>query len=170
MQSAPTMKAAIMEMIAMIEHKKRSLDELLDSLKDTIRKLDRLPPEAEMFLQPGASTRDRPPPASSEASTSTIGRLATDNSDEMAMAQRQLAGHRSKQFKKLAMFFVDRKNRPATVRELTAAIGASRSATSNILYRTQKEAFVSYRVEGERRLRSWSLKPELYQRLITGGA
>lgn len=57
-----------------------------------------------------------------------------------------------------------KKNEAAPVREIGRAIGASRSAATNVLYRTHREFFQQHDVPGSDRLKTWSLKPDVFQR------
>jgi hypothetical protein len=142
-----TVKDGIQDMIATIERKKRELDQLLASLKDALAKLDTLSPElGEMLLQPELRAV---PTVEPKAATAPL-------------TAELIKWPRIKQFAAIAQFLADRENTPATVKQLADAIHASRSSVANILYRSQKEAFESHRVEGEKRLRAWKLRPAFF--------
>jgi hypothetical protein len=141
MATDPTLKAELLNMIAAIDEKQRAMEELKTALKEAVAKMDQLPSEISGLLF-------------------VRGHLATEQ--ETTAAPPSPLGMRSKQFKKIVAFFVQERNCPATVRQIMDAVGIGRSALANILYRTQKEVFISQRVPGERRLRMWTLKQSIY--------
>jgi len=154
MTSPSDTKADILAMIEALEAKKRSIDELLSSLKETVQKMEAMPPElSELLLRPLKQN------AQQEA-------LFTFGEHGIGNPVRAFTRLRSKQFSSICTYFVQNQNQPVTVRELMNALGISRSALTNILYRTQKEAFASARVPGDRRLRVWSLKPEVFRQFV----
>lgn len=149
------MKHDILSMIETLEAKKRSIDELLNSLKETVQKIEALPPEvSELLLRPIKQTVQE-----------TTGQQPS-RYEESRRAARSYTTMRSKQFSSICTYFIQNKNSPVTVRELMIAVKISRSALTNILYRTQRDAFVSQKVPGERRLRKWTLSPEAYQQFV----
>jgi len=156
MPSIAAVKAEIKQLISVIQSRMDVLGSALASLKETLHRLDALPPDiGEATFAPSPTPPrllHRPP--NRVLSEETVRRL------------RRKYGGRDTQYDKIARFFVTRKNTAATVAQIATAIDASRSATTNILYRTQKEAFISQRVEGEVRLRSWTLRPDAYQRAL----
>lgn len=153
MSSIAAVKAQLLEMIEAAEAKKRSLDSVISSLREALQQLNDVPAGSADFLQ--SHTQESQPESVPDAS---------HDHQEMNWSHMQL--QRDTQFRKIVVCFLDRENRSATIRDLAGIIGASRAAVANILYRTQKEAFTSQRVEGERRLRSWQLRHELYQHLL----
>ena len=150
MTSISTLKTDMMQTIAAID----ALDSLRDSLRETIRKLNELPPTAiSLLAEPSLTTAPAAPTANGHQS-------------ELPFRLQRSSG-RQTQFGRLAEFFVGRQNQPATVEEMCGAIQTSRSALTNILYRTQREAFESRSVTGHHpRLRAWSLRQEVYQSVL----
>jgi hypothetical protein len=76
--------------------------------------------------------------------------------------------HENTQFARICMLFLESDNMPMTLIDIARGIDASKSAVANILYRTQRGAFVSERVPGHRRLRVWTMHPQLLIKLISG--
>jgi hypothetical protein len=64
----------------------------------------------------------------------------------------------------ICRYFAETGNTPKTIENIAERIDASKNAVANILYRTQRGAFVSEKARGHPRLRVWSLHPLLYAR------
>jgi hypothetical protein len=151
MPSIAAIKAELVQIIEALESRKTAIDSLLASLTDTVQKLERLTPELLNIV-------GQPVPALPSPDTS-------ENQHEFFRLHQ--ASGRQTQFGRLALYFIGRENTPATVEEMRHAISASRSALTNMLYRTQKEAFISHPMPGGHpRLRGWSLRPEVFRAVV----
>jgi hypothetical protein len=128
-----------------IEHRIQQLQGILVSLEETIGKMD------EVYREEGEIIEPQLPQIMFELPT---GQDAVD----------RILRKRSGQFQTLVRFFVSRHNLPARVSDLATAVNTSKSAVSNILYRTQKEAFSSRDAPGGSRTKLWSLKKEVFDR------
>ena len=141
------LKSGLAQTIETLAEKRDSLTLAIDSLKEALAKLSDL-------------SEDHKTPISASPGLDVL--FEGDLTPRLAIA----ALRTGTQFHRIAMLFVERKNEPITVAEISQEIHASRSATTNILYRTQKEAFASARVPGHSRLKAWRLRPDLYKVIL----
>ncbi len=150
------LKQEIAAMIATIMRKRQLLDELLDSLRNTKEALDNMPDDlADMLINPAIHRTSEPSPS-----------FLDEVEDQQKLSRLVELSHREDtQFAQICRHFVLTDNRPVTNMGLAETINTSKNSVANILYRTQREAFVSEKVPGHPRLRAWKLKPELYEML-----
>lgn len=73
-------------------------------------------------------------------------------------------------FERVVKFFMANGNHPSTARKIVAGAGVSRSALSQILYKTHKDAFVSGSVPGFNRKKWFALNEETVDQLEVAGS
>ena len=149
MSSLADMKAELSSIIAAVENRKQLLDSLISSLREAFDKLEEFEGESVDLFGRTPAARLEHAPSEREGHA----RLARS------------ASRRGTQFHRIVGFFLHRGNEPADVATLATEIEASRSATTNILYRTQKEAFVSSPARGGARRMLWKVHPLLFEML-----
>lgn len=135
------MIATVEAKIATMEAEKQLLGDLLDTLRATRNKIDK--------------------PSPSQAQE--LARTWEKEKDFERFIK--ISKRRNTQFAKICALFVNGVNRPKTIADIANEIGTSKSSIANIIYRTQRGAFLSRKVQGEPRLQTWNLHPGLYEKI-----
>jgi predicted DNA-binding protein YlxM (UPF0122 family) len=144
-----TLRQEISAIIETIKRKKQLFDDLLESLGNTLDKLDELPPDmAEMILEP---MRQRVAEVTSPSTTSFA---------------RTVRARKHTQFARICHLFIQNDNDLMSIQDIAREINTSKSAVANIIYRTQRGAFISERAPGHRRLRLWKLQSQVYREIL----
>jgi hypothetical protein len=133
----PTFQQQLQVLIASAEAKKRSLDEIIQTLRKAALEFD------------GKEV------------------VTLDALREEAASRASAANRPATYFERVAQFFLDHANEPKPIREIALAVDGKQASVANVFYSTHKEMFESEPIPGYRNQVAWKMTEQAFQQVAT---